>query len=569
PVLSPQIVDLHHPFPHLINKNLYLVIKLKNEKKETLYGFLSVPSMIPRILTLPSASSLRYMIIEDLLFKFVDQAFSMYEVIDKSIIRVTRNADINPDDEQYDVDDDYRHHMKKVLKKRGRLRPVRLEIYGNISLQILDYICEKLNLKKSQVFKSKSPLDMKYAFSLGDKMPKLTRRSLSYEPFIPKTSPAIKPHESMIKQIIKHDILLFYPYEKMNNFLMLIKEAAIDPSVVSIKITIYRLASNSMLVDYLKLAVENKKEVIVLMELRARFDEESNIKWSDELEQAGCKIIYGFEGYKVHSKICLITRREKGKIQYITQIGTGNYNENTAKIYTDLCLMTSNNLIGKDAYIFFQNMAISNLSGEYEKLLVAPNGLKNKIINFIDDEISKGENGKIIMKMNSLTDREIIDKLSEASKAGVEIKLIIRGICCLLPGIDGKTENIKIISIVGRFLEHSRIYCFGRSLDNIKIYIGSADMMTRNTQKRVEILAPVLNKDIQKQILNILDVTEHDTIKARRIKPNGGLEKIPIGGAVAIDSQAYFMHLSNSYNISDNGKIKGFIKFLKDKFKLK
>lgn len=569
PVLSPQVVDLHHPFPHLINNKLYLVIKLKNEKKETLYGFLSLPSMVPKILTLPCTSSLRYMIVEDVILKFADQAFSMYEVIDKSIIRVTRNADINPDDEQYDIDDDYRHHMKKVLKKRSRLRPVRLEIYRNISLQILDYLCDKLNLKKSQVFKSKSPLDMKYVFSLGDKMPKLTRRSLSYEQFIPKTSPAIKPHESMIKQIMKRDILLFYPYEKMNSFLMLIKEAAIDPCVVSIKITIYRLATNSMLVDYLKLAVENKKEVIVLMELRARFDEESNIKWSDELEQAGCKILYGFEGYKVHSKICLITRREKGKIQYITQIGTGNYNESTAKVYTDLCLMTTDNLIGKDAYTFFQNMAISNLSGEYGKLLVAPHGLKNKIINFIDDETVKCENGKIIMKMNSLTDREIIDKLAEASQAGVEIKLIIRGICCLLPGINDKTENIKIISIVGRFLEHSRIYCFGRCLDNIKIYIGSADMMTRNTQKRVEILAPVLDENIKKQILNILDVTERDTIKARRIKPNGELEKIPIGGAVAIDSQAYFMNLSNSYDINENGKIKRLIKFLKDKFKLK
>lgn len=566
PVLSPQIVDFRHPFPHLINNELYIVAQLNNKSKNTLYGIVPVPTMLSKTVVFPQSNLLKYMLTENIMLQFIDQEFPMYEIIDKSIIRVTRNADINPDDEQYDVDDDYRRHVKKVLKTRGRLCPVRLEFYNNISSDILTFLCDNLKLKKQRVFKSKSPLSMSYAFSIGDKMPKSTRKAISYEPFSPTTPPTINPNENMIKQIIKNDIMLFYPYHKMDNFLDLIKDAAIDPNVISIKITIYRLANNSKLVDCLKLAVENKKEVVVLIELRARFDEESNIKWSNELEESGCKILYGFEGYKVHSKICLITRKDKNKIQYITQIGTGNYNEQTAKIYTDLCLMTANQSIGKDACLFFQNMSISNLYGKYSKLLVSPSNLKSQIMLLIDKEIAKGSEGNIFMKMNSLTDIDIINKLSAASNAGVNIKLNIRGICCILPGIKRKTQNIEITSIVGRFLEHPRIYCFGRSIDDIKIYIGSADMMTRNTEKRVEILVPIENKTIKKQILNIINIINKDTVKARKIKSNGKLEKFPVkDNKIKIDSQSYFLKLSKSNVPNKQYEKTNIITFIKNK----
>ena len=566
PVLSPQIIDFRHPFPHLINNKLYIVAQLNNKSKNTLYGIVPVPTMLSKTVTLSQINSLRYMLTENIMLQFIDQEFPMYEIIDKSIIRVTRNADINPDDEQYDVDYYYRHHVKKVLKTRGRLCPVRLEFYNNISNDILTFLCDNLKLKKQRVFKSKSPLSMSYAFSIGDKMPKSTRKAISYEPFSPTTPPSISPNENMIKQIIKNDIMLFYPYHKMDNFLDLLKNAAIDPNVISIKITIYRLANNSKLVDCLKLAVENKKEVVVLIELRARFDEESNIKWSNELEESGCKILYGFEGYKVHSKICLITRKDKNKIQYITQIGTGNYNEQTAKIYTDLCLMTANQSIGKDACLFFQNMSISNLYGKYSKLLVSPSNLKSQIMLLIDKEIAKGSEGNIFMKMNSLTDIDIINKLSAASNAGVNIKLNIRGICCILPGIKRKTQNIEITSIVGRFLEHPRIYCFGRSIDDIKIYIGSADMMTRKTEKRVEILVPIENKTIKKQILNIINIINKDTVKARKIKSNGKLEKFPVeDNKIKIDSQSYFLKLSKSNIPNKQYQKTNIITFIKNK----
>ena len=566
PVLSPQIIDVRHPFPHLLNNELYIITQLKSKSKDIFYGILAIPNMIPKILTLSKTTSLRYILTENILFQFVHQQFSMYEMTKKSIIRVTRNADVNPDDEQYDIEDDYRHHVKKVLKTRARLQPVRLEFYNDISSEMLNFLCRNLKLKKQRVFRSKSPLSMKYVFSLGDKISKSTRKILSYEPFSPVTPSFINPNENMLKQVIKNDILLFYPYHKMDSFISLIRDAALDPNVISIKITIYRLANNSKLVDYLKLAVENKKEVVALIELRARFDEESNIKWSNELEESGCKILYGFEGYKVHSKICLITRKDKSKIQYITQIGTGNYNEQTAKIYTDLSLMTANRSIGEDACLFFQNMSISNLHGEYERLLVSPNRLKNKILALIDGEISRGKAGNIFMKMNSLTDIDIINKLSEASEAGVEIKLNIRGICCLLPGVRKKTSNIEITRIVGRFLEHPRRYCFGKGIDDVKIYIGSADIMTRNTEKIVEILVPIFEKTIKSQILDIVDVINNDNVKARKIAPNGELKKIfKAQDAPDVDSQAYFLNQAQSFLNKEPPQRKNLIYQIKSK----
>lgn len=548
PLLSPQVVDMHHPFPHLANNELYVCLSFKHPKSEgdSYFGFLPIPNALPQVIYIPSNTGIRYILTQNLILKYADKLFEMNNVESKNLIRVTRNADINPEDEGYDIDDDYRYFMKKLLKKRSRLEPVRLEVSGTQSKSIVSFLTKALKLKKEQVYTSKVPLSFSYVFSLRDKIPNDILKDLVYDSFSPQESASLNKNESIMKQIMRKDILLFYPYEKMDPFLKLIKEASEDKNVVSIKITIYRLANKSKLVEYLINAVENKKEVTVLMELRARFDEENNINWSDELEEAGCKVIYGFDNYKVHSKICLITKNEKGRIQYITQIGTGNYNEKTAKMYTDLSLITSNKEIGEDAALFFKNMSTDNLFSDYKKLLVAPKGLKSGIIEEIDKEIKKKNNGLIVMKMNSLTDRDIIDKLSEASNAGVKIFLNIRGICCLKPEIPNKTENIQVVSIVGRYLEHPRIYCFGNSLDNMRIYIGSADMMTRNTERRVEILTPIISINIKKQIISILNIIKKDTLKARKLTKNGTYKKLTSNSSYPIDSQRYFMNLYKS-----------------------
>lgn len=542
PVLSPQVIDPHHPFPHIINNQIYIAVLLKDHDREY-YGIVPLPESLPRLVYLPG-EKVRYLLIEELICSCINRVFSMYQVKQRAVISVTRNADINPDDEQFDVDDDYRLHMKKILKKRARLAPVRMQVQGDVSASFTSYFCRQIRLKKDWVFHSKAPLQLSYIFSLIDRLPREKVKELTYDHFHPKWPADLSKKEPMMRQVSRRDVLLFYPYESMEPFLNLVREAAEDPSVISIKITIYRLASKSKLIEYLIRAVENHKEVTVLMELRARFDEENNINWSAELEDAGCHVIYGFEGYKVHSKVCLITRRERGRVQYITQIGTGNYNEKTAKLYTDLSLMTASPLIGNDAAAFFQNMAISNLKGEYSHLLAAPVNLKDTILRLIEEEAQKGEEGKILMKMNSLTDRDIIDALKDASCKGTQIDLIIRGICCILPGVPGKTDNITVTSIVGRFLEHPRIYCFGKSVEDMKVYIGSADMMTRNTQRRVEILTPILDLKIKKRLIAILEIMEYDGIKARALQPDGNYTRKPLCGAIALDSQAYFMDLA-------------------------
>ena len=541
PVLSPQIMDSHHPFPHLVNKSLNIAVRLRGNR-ENLYGIIPVPRSVPRVIFLPG-STLRYVLAEKVIAEYAEAVFDMYEVIEKTVLSVTRNADINPDDEAYDVEEDYRYHMRKILKKRSRLAPVRLETRNAISEEFSEYLCAKLKITRQQVLKSSTPLDMSYVFSLSEKFSAAVRNSITYEPFTPQPLPGLTQKDSMIRQILKKDILLSYPYEKMKPFLDLLREASTDPNVISIKITIYRLAGQSKLVEHLITAAENNKDVTVLMELRARFDEQNNIDWSERLEEAGCRVIYGFDGFKVHSKICLITRRDKGRIQYITQIGTGNYNEKTAKLYTDFSLMTADLEIGEDANSYFKNMAISNLDGQYEHLLVAPNGLKSGIMKLIGEETKKaatGGKGNIFMKMNSLTDREIIDKLSEASRAGVHVSLVIRGICCLLPGIEGKTEHISVTSIVGRFLEHSRIYCFGSGAE-MKLYISSADMMTRNTQRRVEIACPVFDRACRLKVLEYIDTLLRDNVKARRLNRDGTYTPVNSSGGERLDAQAYLM----------------------------
>lgn len=541
PILSPQIIDVQHPFPHLSNKNLNIMLIMEYEGEE-IYGSIPIPHSLERLIY-PSEDEKRYILLEKIIYEYAEEIFSNYNIKFKTIVSIVRNADISLSTLQMDEDEDYRGYVKKILKKRNRLAPICLEFYKNYDTDLANFLCEKLNIEKNQVQVSNTPLEMQYAFDVIEnieKKNKLLFHKLSYNPFEGKVEKNLKEGE-IIPQLNKRDILLSYPFDSIDPFLKLLKEAANDDKVISIKITIYRLSNTSSIVKYLLDAVENGKNVTVLIELRARFDENNNIEYAAVLEEAGCQVIYGFEDYKVHSKVCLITRKSLGSVQYITQLGTGNYNEKTCKLYTDLSFITMDKEIGKDAMLFFKNMAISNLNGEYKHLLVAPNDLKMQLIEKINNEIRKAENNgpaNIVMKMNSLTDREMIDALEKASNAGVKIKLIIRGICCLIPGIIGHTENIEIISIVGRFLEHSRIYCFG-SDEDLSIYLSSADLMTRNTEKRVEIAFPIYNSFLKENIQDMIKIMLSDNVKARKINFKGNYEKINISGEL-IDSQDYF-----------------------------
>ena len=526
PVLSPQIVDSHHPFPHLEGKVLHIAALLSHKKTERL-GLLPVPASLPPVVFLPETPS-RYILTEDILLSYADHVFEMYDVLEKTVLCVTRNADIQVDDETFGVEGgDFRKKMEKLLRQRRRMAVVRVEINRPISDHFKEHFRSRFEVSDAQIFLSRTaPLKLGYAFSLGEHLPEKKRAFLSDAPFTPQQPAMLSAGQSLLKAALQRDILLSYPYESMEPFLQMIREAANDPAVLAIRITIYRLASKAKLVEYLCAAAENGKDVTALIELRARFDEQNNIDWSERMEEAGCKIIYGFEDYKVHSKICLITRRERGAVRHITQVGTGNYNEKTAKQYTDVSLITADERIGQDAGAFFNNMALGNLSGHYSRLFVAPTSLKNNILALMDEQIAKGKDGYILLKFNSLTDIDVIAKLREASCAGVTVEMIVRGICCLLPGVPGHTENITVTSIVGRFLEHSRIYVFGRG-DEEKMYISSADLMTRNTERRVEIACPIDDPAVRTRLHDILYAMQHDTVKARVLQPDGTYCKKP------------------------------------------
>ena len=536
PILSPQIVDANHPFPHLLNKELYVIASLK-QNGTSMIGIVPVPQFVSDILYLPG-HDIRYIRMEKVIMEYLDVVFDKYEVSNKNYICVTRNADVSPDDEALEINDDFRLLMQETLHKRRRMAVVRMETAEPLDKELEKYFCDKFKITPAQIYRTKMPMKLDYIFSIMDKVPASLKRSLIDEPFTPQPSRYLTDGK-VIPQVKKKDILLSYPYESMDPFLRMIKEAAYDPTVLTIRITIYRLAKKARLVEYLCAAAENGKEVTVLIELRARFDEQNNIDWSERLEEAGCRVIYGFEGYKVHSKICLITYRNRNNIEYITQVGTGNYNEKTATMYTDVSLITADKGIGEDAAVFFKNMSIGNLNGSYHHIIVSPTSLKPKVLSLMDEEIKKGTNGRIIMKMNSVTDVDFIQKVSEASNAGVKVDLIVRGICCILPGVKGYTENLRVTSIVGRYLEHPRIFLFGTGADQ-KIYIGSADMMTRNTEKRVEVACPVYDETIRKQLTHMLKIMLADNVKARELKSDGKYymkEK----GTSKVNSQEYFM----------------------------
>ncbi len=558
PILSPQIVDSHHPFPHLQSKVLHIGAVLTGGENR-LFGVIPIPTSLPDIVRIPGAG-IRYVRTEDIILNNVETVFSMYRIAEKTILCITRNADIQPNDEAFDVNQDFRKKMQQLLRERRRLAAVRLELNSQVSPEFTQYLCETLELSPKQVFVSRAPLKLSYAFNL---VPSDKKSALCYKPFFPCRTPGVS-NDSLFRQIAKQDILLSYPYESMTPFLRMIKEAAVDKNVISIKITIYRLARKAKLVDYLCRAAENGKDVTVFIELRARFDEQNNIDWSERLEDAGCRIIYGFEEYKIHSKVCLITRKEKSSIRYYTQIGTGNYNERTAAQYTDVSLMTANQQIGREANEFFRNMALGNLYGEYQHLLVSPVSLKETVLRLIAEETAKGTSGRILVKVNSITDVDIIEHLQKASAAGVQVNMIVRGICCILPGIPGMTDNITVRSIVGRFLEHSRIYVFGTGTEE-KMYIASADFMTRNTERRVEVACPIYSPAVREKLMHILETQLADTAKARQMKANGTYERV--FGDEEIDSQQVLMEEAETAERDIPDQVEGFVRSVLQRFR--
>ncbi len=537
PYLSPQIVDRHHPFPHLINKDIHIVAYLQGQKNKLL-GIIPIPYSLPDVLFLPG-NEIKYIYMEQIILEYVESIFGMYEVLEKTYLCVTRNADITADNDLFDESVDFRLAMKKLLSKRNRLSVVRLEVASDLSDEFEDLMFSKFEIKQEQRFITKSPMKLDYVFSLDKKLPSSMCRAMYYPDFEPTLSENASLNESILRQIRRRDYLFHHPFESMDFFLTMIKEAATDPKVISIKMTIYRLARKAKLVEYLSMAAENGKEVTVIIELRARFDEQNNIDWSERLEEAGCRVVYGFDEHKVHSKVCLITYRYKNTVTYITQIGTGNYNESTVNQYTDLSLFTANQEIGRDAAEFFKNMSIGSLDGIYTHFLVAPTALKPSVLRLIEREALKRKDGRIVMKLNSITDKDIILALSEASRSGVKIELIVRGICCILPHVQGATDNINVTSIVGRYLEHSRIFRFGEG-DEQLIFISSADLMTRNTERRIEVACPILDNDIKNKINHILDIVLSDNIKARNMLPNGQYERID-SERDPVNSQEYLM----------------------------
>ena len=561
PFLSPQIINSRHPFPHLENGSLYVIVRLneeggpkKSKKKDkakdgktvkaakihpsaeesenlgaegVTVGILPMPRQCARVIKLPG-EGFQFILLEHAVEMTAAQVFSMYTVKHTNVLCVTRNADLDATENTDESDEDYREHMKRILKKRGRLAPVRLESERPLSSVLQELLLDRLNLKPHQTYVTSVPLDMSWTWGLGSNLPEQERMALSNPPFTPQWPACLDRNRSIIEQVCEREVLLSYPYESMDAFVQLLREAAADPTVISIKITLYRLARQSHLAEALIAAAESGKQVTALFELRARFDESNNIEWSQRFEEAGCNVIYGFRDYKVHSKICCITRQTENGLQYITQLGTGNYNEKTAKLYTDLSFITADETIGRAAPEFFRNMQLENASAHYDILSVAPLQIKPGIIANIDEQIALAREGKpcgLFFKTNSVTDKDIIVKIAEASQAGVPVTLLVRGISCLVPGVPGYTDNVRVVSIVGRLLEHSRIYGFGPR-ENIKIYLSSADLMTRNMEKRVEIAWPILDKGLRNQVLDYIDTCLRDTAKLRELKADGTYTKL-------------------------------------------
>lgn len=539
PLLFTGVVDKKHPVPFLKNGEVYVGVTIRKKEDaagKVTFGILPASENFPKLVWLPGTG--KFLLTEELIVRYAELVFKNFEIMSRCVFRVTRNADITMNEGLYDHDVDFRDIMSELVKKRKKLQPVRLEFLGKPDENIIALITKTLKVKDSFVFCQNTPLTMDFLSSIERRLEK--QSELFFSPLTPQKSPAIDQKQPIIEQIKKHDVLLNYPYENISQFIRLLEEAAENPDVVSIKITLYRVARDSKIISALTRAAENGKDVLALVELRARFDEENNIGWSKRLEEAGVTVIYGLEELKVHSKLLLITLRDGNDVSYITQVGTGNYNERTSKLYTDLTLMTADRDFGSDASVVFNALAVGNTVESTNKLLVAPKGLKSRIVELIDNEITYKDKGYIGIKMNSLTDKDIIEKLAEASRAGVKIELVVRGICCLIAGVEGDTENIRVISIVGRFLEHSRIYIFGRE-ERRRVYISSADFMTRNTERRVEVAAPLLDRAIADRAVEIFETCLRDNVKAREQDSEGNYFRVkPAEGESRLNSQIYF-----------------------------
>ena len=549
PILNFQIVDRVHPFPRLPNLALSVLFSLRkhNDKVSDRVGLIQVPDRIKRYLKINDTT---FVFIEDIIKEYGYQVFEGYKVENKYIISLTRNTDISYDDDDFDIDQDFRSYMKTQLKKRKRLHPVRLEVDQDLSEDSIEFLKAQFDLDKKNIFLTKSLMQPGFLFGLVEDLPENIINNHTYDKFSPLDSAMVDPNEKMIDQIEKKDIILSFPYESMDPVIRLLEEAAEDDSVVSIKITLYRIAEDSKIAKALIKASENGKDVTVLMELRARFDEDNNLFWSTKLEDAGCKILFGFDNYKTHSKVCLITKVDENEnVEYITQVATGNYNEKTAKLYTDFSFMTASGPIGQDAKELFDNIQLGNLEGEYDNLLVSPKSMPEGLDRLIDEQIERqkqSHDGYIRIKVNSVSDRKLIDKLSEASNAGVHIDMLVRGICCILPSIPNRTENVNIYQIVGRFLEHSRVYQFGRDLD-AKLYISSADFMTRNIRNRMEVAVPIYDDEVKKRILAYLDLMFSDDVKIRKLLANSQYTKVQ--NVNNIDAQDTLIERAKKRNI--------------------
>lgn len=538
-MISPNIIDKHHPFPFIENDSLYILAELKT-KKRIMHLILPVRDALPPLIKLPNSNN--YIMIEEIIINHLDKIVPNFEIVEKHVIRLTRNADIDLD-QGSDEEIDYKEFVQQKLRNRRKLVAVRMETDKKFSEITNTFIKENLELEDNQIFVTSSPLKMKYVWSLGKYLDSRKVSSISFNPYIPRKTNMITEGNPIFPQIEDHDVMLSYPYDNMDTLIELLKEASLDERVFSIKITLYRVATNSKIIKYLLRAAEEGKEVTVAVELRARFDEINNIDYSEELIQGGVNVLYGVEKYKVHSKVCLITYMDNHKVKYITHIGTGNYNESTAKQYQDMNVITSNEKIGIDASNFFNNLQMSRVHNEYEYLLQSPSTFKKKMLELMDREIEKGENGYIRIKCNSITDKDLIEKMAEASRNGIKVDLVVRGICCIVPGIRGETENIRVISIVGRYLEHARIYQFGKG-ERSDVYIASADFMTRNTERRVEIALPILDKDIKNYMLEFLDNQFRDTVNATELQSDRNYKYIE---GEKFDSHLYYMEITSSY----------------------
>ena len=539
PYLSANIVSKQQPFPFLKNKDIYAVALLESKGGKTRTAIIPCSNNVfRRLIDIPTRKG-TFLLSEELILQFLPKFFKNYSVKEKSLIRVTRNADIDTE-MIYDEDLDYRDAMENLIKERKRMNPVRMEFTGTLNKKMMHALCKTIHVEKEHVFRSEVPLDLSFVFAIQSYLKNTNAGELFYPRRTPRPTPQLNDKESLIPQILEKDVLLSYPFESMKSFINLLYEAAEDESVVSIKMTLYRLANKSQIVDALVEAAENGKEVVVLVELRARFDEENNIEYSRKLEEAGCRVIYGLNGYKVHSKLCLISRKTEQGVSYVTQIGTGNYNEKTSRLYTDLSLMTSKYEIGEEINGVFNHLCLGETENHTDLLMVAPHCMISHIFKYIDEQIELAKQGKeayIGFKCNSVTSKKMIDKLIEASQAGVQIDMVVRGICCLIPGVEGATENIRVLSIVGRYLEHSRIYIFGKN--NPTVYISSADLMTRNLERRVEVAAPVLDEKLKHKLLTMFDCMLRDNVKACSLENNGKYKRIKNKNR-EMNSQEYF-----------------------------